>query len=94
MEYDEDGQLLTGSLMDYALTRAGDMPEINLAHMETLSPQNLLGAKGIGEAPSICTAAAIVNAFYNATGVRIYELPLTPEKVLRALKTAAGEKIA
>ncbi len=47
------------------------------------------GAKGVGEAPAICIAAAIANAIYNATGVRIYELPFTPEKVYRALQGVA-----
>ncbi len=86
--YDEDGQLLTGSLMDYALTRADDMPEINLAHMETLSPQNLLGAKGIGEAGTIGTPAAIYNAAIDALtplGIKSIPLPLTSYHIWQAI---------
>jgi CO/xanthine dehydrogenase Mo-binding subunit len=90
----EDGHVTNPSFRDYKLLTSTEIPEIDFSFIETMDPEGPAGAKGIGEAPSICTAAAIVNAFYNATGVRIYELPLTPEKVLRALKTAAGEKIA
>ena len=90
----EDGRVKNPSFRDYKILTAPEIPEIDFAFIETMDPEGPAGAKGIGEAPAICTAAAIVNAFYNATGVRIYELPLTPEKVLRALKTAAGEKIA
>jgi xanthine dehydrogenase molybdenum-binding subunit len=88
-----DGVVTNPSFRDYKILTAPEIPEIDFAFIETMDPEGPAGAKGIGEAPAICTAAAIVNAFYNATGVRIYELPLTPEKVLRALKTAAGEKI-
>jgi len=90
----EDGFVKNPSFRDYKLLTAPEIPEIDSVFIETMDPEGPAGAKGIGEAPAICTAAAIVNAFYNATGVRICELPLTPEKVLRALKTAAGEKIA
>ena len=76
-----------------ARTDTPEIPEVDFAFIETMDPEGPAGAKGIGEAPAICTAAAIANAFYNATGVRIYELPFTPEKVLRALKAAAGEKV-
>jgi xanthine dehydrogenase molybdenum-binding subunit len=58
--------------------------------IETGDPEGPFGAKGVGEAPAICTAAAIANALYNATGVRFYELPLTPEKVLRRLHQHRG----
>jgi len=51
------------------------------------------GAKGVGEAPAICIAAAVANAIYNATGVRIYSLPFTPENVYRALRGQARPPI-
>jgi xanthine dehydrogenase molybdenum-binding subunit len=90
----EDGYVRNPSFRDYKILTAPEIPEVDFAFIETMDPEGPAGAKGIGEAPAICTAAAIANAFYNATGVRMYELPFTPEKVLRALKTAAGENIA
>jgi xanthine dehydrogenase molybdenum-binding subunit len=79
------------SFRDYKLITAPEIPEIDMTFIETMDPEGPLGAKGIGEAPSICIAAAISNALYNATGVRIHELPLTPERVLRALKQHEGD---
>ena len=92
--YDEDGQLLTGSLMDYALPRADDMPEIGLRSLETPSPFNLLGAKGVGEAGTIGAPPAILNAVLDALsplGVENLAMPLTSERVWRAMR-AAEEK--
>ena len=86
--YDADGQILTGSFMDYALPRASDIPEVELAHIETPSPFNLLGAKGVGEAGCIGVPAAIVNATLDALapyGVASLDMPLTSEKIWRAL---------
>jgi len=84
--YDADGQLLTGSLMDYAVPRAEDIPPVTLASRVTPSPSNLLGAKGVGEAGCIGVPAAIVNAAIDALapfGVRHLDMPLTPEKLWR-----------
>jgi len=83
----EDGQLLTGSLMDYAVPRAGDMPPIRLFSQPTPSPANPLGVKGVGEAGCIGVPAAILNAVMDALppGTPDLSLPLTPEKVWRAL---------
>ena len=89
----DDGHVKTPSFRDYKILTAPEIPEVDFAFIETMDPEGPAGAKGIGEAPAICTAAAIANAFYNATGVRIYELPFTPERVLRALKAATGEKV-
>jgi carbon-monoxide dehydrogenase large subunit len=86
--YDEAGQLLTGSLMDYAVPRADDLPVPLLGKTVTPSPRNPLGAKGIGEAGCIGVPPAIVNAVVDALapfGVRHLDMPLTPEKVWRAL---------
>ena len=66
--YDADGQMLTASFMDYALPRASDIPEVELAHIETPSPFNPLGAKGVGEAGCIGVPVAIVNATLDAPG--------------------------
>ena len=87
--YDRQGQILTGSLMDYALPRADDMPALRLDRMCTPSPFNTLGAKGAGEAGAIGAPPAIVNAVLDALaplGVRHIDMPLTPERVWRAIR--------
>ncbi|HEV8675092.1 MAG TPA: xanthine dehydrogenase family protein molybdopterin-binding subunit [Methylomirabilota bacterium] len=87
--YDAAGQLLTGTLMDYAVPRAEDVPEPHLEKTLTPSPRNPLGAKGIGEAGCIAVPPAIVNAVVDALtpfGVTHLDMPLTPEKVWRALR--------
>ena len=91
--YDEQGQLLTGSLMDYAIPRAGDFPHFVTSQTETPTPHNPLGAKGIGEAATIGSTPAIVNAVMDAVkplGIRHIDIPLTPEKIWRAMQTAQG----
>jgi xanthine dehydrogenase molybdenum-binding subunit len=62
---------------------------MDITFIETMDGEGPQGAKGVGEAPAICIAAAVANAIYNATGVRIYALPFTPENVYRALKGKA-----
>ncbi|MEQ8700964.1 MAG: xanthine dehydrogenase family protein molybdopterin-binding subunit [Bauldia litoralis] len=92
--YDEDGQLVTGSLMDYALPRADDMPDVILDQMETPALTNPLGAKGIGEAGCIGAPAAILNAALDALaplGVRHLDLPLTSGRIWHAMKDARNE---
>ncbi|MBI2201837.1 MAG: molybdopterin-dependent oxidoreductase, partial [Armatimonadetes bacterium] len=89
--YGTDGQLLTATFADYALLRAERSPEILTEFLETPSPLNPLGAKGIGEAGSIATPAAIASAVLDALrplGVRHLDLPFTPEKVWRAIRDA------
>ena len=89
--YDRDGQLLSGSLMDYALPRADDMPAVRLDRMCTPSAFNLLGAKGVGEAGTIGAPPAIVNAVLDALaplGVDEIDMPLTPERVWQAIRAA------
>jgi aerobic carbon-monoxide dehydrogenase large subunit len=82
-----DGQLQTGSLMDYALPRASDMPPIRLISQPTPSPANPLGVKGVGEAGCIGIPAAILNAVMDALppDTPDLSLPLTPEKLWRAM---------
>jgi xanthine dehydrogenase molybdenum-binding subunit len=70
---------------DYKLVTAPEIPDMDIHFIETMDGEGPQGAKGVGEAPAICMAAATANAIYNATGVRICELPFTPEKVYRAL---------
>jgi carbon-monoxide dehydrogenase large subunit len=88
MVYDPDGQPLSGSLMDYALPRADNMPDFIFETLETPSPITALGVKGIGELPTLAAPPAVVNAVMDAlsqTGVRHIDTPLSSEKVWRAL---------
>jgi len=86
--FDADGHLLTGTLMDYAIPRADDVPRVEIHHTHTPSPRNVLGVKGLGEAGNIGIPPAVVNALVDALapfGVRHVDMPLGPEKVWRAL---------
>ena len=82
----EGGRILNPTFTDYKLPAATDLPELDVSFVETNDPAGPYGAKGIGESPLIPVAAAVANAVFNATGVRITELPLTPERVLKAMK--------
>ena len=89
--YDRDGQLLTGSFMDYAMPRAADLPAFRTGFIATPAPSNPLGVKGGSESGTIGAPAAIGNAVIDALwhrGVRDIALPITAETVWRALKTA------
>jgi aerobic carbon-monoxide dehydrogenase large subunit len=91
--YDESGQLLTGTLMDYALPRAHKLVSFETDRTVTPCPHNPLGVKGVGEAGAICSPAAISNAVLDALaplGVRHLDMPLTPEKVWRAIEASKG----
>jgi carbon-monoxide dehydrogenase large subunit len=83
--YDESGQLLSGSFMDYAMPRAGDLPSFDCGFRHVPCTTNPLGVKGAGEAGAVGAPAAVVNAVANALGVRHIDMPLTPEKVWKAL---------
>lgn len=84
--YDEHGTLLSNTLMDYALQTARQVPPIQTELVFVPSEEGPFGAKGIGEPPIVPGAAAIGNAIFDAVGVRVYELPATPERVRRAIK--------
>ncbi len=87
--YDEQGQLITGTLMDYAVPRASQIPELELARTETPSPVNPLGVKGVGEAGTIGATPAIVGAIVDALapfGVRHLDMPVKPEAVWRIIR--------
>jgi aerobic carbon-monoxide dehydrogenase large subunit len=84
--YDEFGQLQTGSLMDYCLPRADDLPDFVVDTTVTPCTHNPLGVKGCGEAGAIGSPAAVMNAVTDALGVRDLPMPATPEKVWRALR--------
>ena len=86
--YDENGQLLTGSMLDYALPKAHLVPDIETISTVTPSPHNPLGVKGIGETGAIASTVTIYNAVIDALaplGVTHLDMPLTPEKVWRAI---------
>ncbi len=87
----QDGEVLNPNFADYALPTAKDMPPIYSIIVETDDPAGPFGAKGMAEPACIPTAPAIANAVYDAVGVRIRELPITPEKVLKALREKEDE---
>ncbi|MDX1785411.1 xanthine dehydrogenase family protein molybdopterin-binding subunit [Roseovarius sp. ZX-A-9] len=87
--YDEDGQLLTGSYMDYTMPRAADVPFFSVQHHETPSPNNPLGVKGCGEAGAIGAPPAVINAITDAIGTNDLAMPATPLAVWRALQAAS-----
>ena len=89
--YDETGQLLTGSLMDYALPRSHNLVNFELDRTCTPCPHNPLGVKGVGEAGAIASPPAVVNAVMDALaphGITHVDMPLTPEKLWNALQTS------
>jgi carbon-monoxide dehydrogenase large subunit len=92
--YDRDGQLVTGTLMDYAVPKASYLPNYELHRMTTPTPVNPLGAKGIGEAGTIGSTPCVINAIVDALspyGVRHLEMPARPEKIWRAMGSGASE---
>jgi carbon-monoxide dehydrogenase large subunit len=85
--YDANGQLLSGSLMDYALPNAGDIPDIRIVHLHSPSPLNPLGVKGVGEGGAVAPPAAIANAVCDALapfGFELNRTPIDPERIVRA----------
>ena len=89
--YDKEGQLLTGSFMDYAMPRASDSPSMELFHQESRSPLNPLGVKGVGEGGAVAPPAAIANAVCDALapfGVELNATPVKPEQIVRAVTRA------
>jgi carbon-monoxide dehydrogenase large subunit len=86
--YDDEGQLLNGSMADYLVPMAGEMPDITIAHVVTPTSSSALGAKGAGEAGTAGAPAAVMNAVNDALrplNARLDRMPMTPERVLRAL---------
>jgi aerobic carbon-monoxide dehydrogenase large subunit len=84
--YDENGQLLNASFMDFLMPYATEVPEPELHHTETPSPNNELGVKGVGEAGTIAVAAAIANAISDAVGTPIDRMPITPSELFELLQ--------
>lgn len=91
---DRVGRVVGPNLLDYRLPVHGDVPEIEVIIPENIDVQaNSLGVKGVGEPPIIPTAGAVANAVYNAVGVRMTDLPMTPDRVLTALAAAGREAV-
>jgi carbon-monoxide dehydrogenase large subunit len=91
--YDDTGQLLTGSMNDYAVPKASQLPAFETARTETPSPHHPLGLKGVGETGTIASTPAVVNAVVDALrplGIRHIDIPLTPPRVLQAIRQAQG----
>ena len=91
--YDDSGQLLTGSMMDYAVPTAEDFPMYETARTVTPTPVNPMGVKGAGETATIAASPAVINAVVDALspfGVRDIDMPATPEKVWRLIREAKG----
>lgn len=89
--YDESGQLMTGSFMDYTMPRADNLPSFKVATQSTLCTHNTLGVKGVGEVGAIGSPPAVINAVIDALwdkGVRDMSMPATPEKIWSALQAA------
>ena len=95
--YDEGGQLLTGSLMEYAMPRAGAFPKFEIDRIETPSPHNPLGVKGVGEMGTIASTVAVANAVMDALAplrIRHLDMPLTPDKIWSAMQKVGKAKTA
>jgi aerobic carbon-monoxide dehydrogenase large subunit len=84
--YDKDGQLVNGSLMDYTMPRADNLPSFKIDMTETKCPSNPLGIKGCGEAGAIAAPAAVINAITNAIGTEDLSMPATAPAVWAALQ--------
>jgi carbon-monoxide dehydrogenase large subunit len=91
LAYDAEGQLLTGSLMDYVVPTASDVPDMQMIHQHSPSPLNPLGVKGVGEGGAVAPPAAIANAICDALspfGVEFNSTPIKPEQIVQALRAA------
>jgi carbon-monoxide dehydrogenase large subunit len=91
MIYDESGNLLTASFADYLPPTSAEIPEIEIIHMETVSPESVTKAKGVGEGGAIGAATAVVNAIVDALspfGIELFELPATPQRIREQLRKA------
>ena len=89
--YDPEGQLLVGSLADYMVPTAGDMPEMVLVHQHSPSSLNPLGVKGVGEGGAVAPPAAIANAVSDALapfGAEFNATPIKPEQIVKAVRSA------
>jgi aerobic carbon-monoxide dehydrogenase large subunit len=97
LRYDAEGQLVTGSFADYLVPRATDMPDVKIEFIETPSPYNPLGAKGLGESGTVGAPAAICNAVEDAVrhlGIHVDGTPLTPDRIWEMIDDATSKEAA
>ncbi|BAZ33379.1 4-hydroxybenzoyl-CoA reductase [Cylindrospermum sp. NIES-4074] len=87
--FDQQGRILNPTLREYRIPTAADMPPIEVILVEKADPHGPFGAKGVGEITINCTAPAIANAIAHATGCRLYQLPMTPERIWQKLKNSS-----
>jgi carbon-monoxide dehydrogenase large subunit len=92
--YDKDGQLVSGSFMDYSMPRAHDLPSFKVGTTETKAPSNPLGIKGCGEAGAIAAPAAVINAITDAIGSEAIAMPATAQAVWAAMQKANASRQA
>src|SRR5881628_470464 len=90
--YDDSGRLMNPSLLDYRTLTAADLPDIETIIVEVPSPSGPYGARGVGEPPIVPAPAALANAIHDATGVRLTEVPLTPERIALAIAANGAKK--
>ncbi len=91
--YDDGGNILTTSLLDYLPPTASEVPPIEIVHLETITDASLTGAKGLGEGGTIGAPAAVINAVSDALrplGVEVFEMPITPDRILDLIRSARG----
>jgi len=97
LSYDESGQLLTGSLADYLVPTADDIPDMQMLHQHSPSPLNPLGVKGVGEGGAVAPPAAIANAICDALsplGIEFNATPIKPEQIVKAFRAAQTPRAA
>ncbi len=86
----DGGKVLNPSFLDYPIPTSMEMPEIDSLLVETIDPEGPFGAKGVSEGYQVPGAPAITNAIYHATGIRIREVPVNPEEILKGLEKLSG----
>jgi CO/xanthine dehydrogenase Mo-binding subunit len=91
--YDADGKMQNAGFLDYRMPVASDVPMIDAILVEVANPRHPYGVRGVGETPIVPPLAAVANAMENATGIRFTELPMSPPKVLKALKARGINKV-
>ena len=91
LNFDDSGRLTNPSLLDYRKLTAADLPNIETIIVEVPAPAGPFGARGVGEPPIVPAPAAIANAIEDATGARLTDLPLTPERIALELVAAGGK---
>ena len=90
--YDGEGRLLNDNFMDFRMPTSLDHPQFDIALLEERKDKGPYGAKGVGEPPLVPTAAAIANAIYDAVGVRLRQLPMTPERIVQGMRRGRGRR--